>query len=342
MAAATCAVMCAATLLSALPASAQSTADQLGSARVKAQRVKAEYERIAEAYAQAEHNVARASTQMQQTRDDIAAAQDDMAGLKKQLRQRVRTAYQMRGVGFFQFLLEAQSFREFSLRLTTLQRQSLNDEGLILQLRRKRAELELRQRELRSERSVYQSEKAAYERQGRLMSISLSQANRLVADLKNQLTREQIAALFRVSRGDGGGGMSIPLDSCPVAGPHSVMNNWGAPRGGGTRRHQGNDIMGPYGTPLVAVVSGTVTRAGSSGDPNGGTYVYVFGAGTEYYYAHLAQLTSRPGQKVGAGQEVGTLGDSGNAKGGPPHLHFEIHPGGGAPIDPYPSLSAVC
>ena len=244
----------------------------------------------------------------------------------------------MGGVGFFQFLLEAHSFRDFNLRLTTMERQALADEGLLLQLRHKRAELELKQRLLDGEKRDLESRLHSYEEQGRRASISLSQANALVRELQGQLSREQIAKLFSISARTGG--RVIPLDSCPVDPPHVVTNSWGAPRGGGTRRHKGNDIMASMGTPLRAVNSGTITRISNGG--LGGLALYLWDGSTEFYYAHLSKVSVSTGQHVGAGGRVGDVGDSGNAKGGPPHLHFEIHPGGGAAIDPYPSLSGVC
>ena len=336
--------MCsAALLLATTPADAQSTKSQLDAARRRATEVKSEYERIADAYADAEHQLQDTQTRLGRTKAEISRAEGDIGELKEQLKDRVRTQYRMRGLGFFHFLLEAESFRDFSVRLMSLQRQSLEDEGLILQLRKKRAELELREAELDRQQDAYASQKAAYEAQGRRLTISLSQANKVVADLKGRLAREQIQRLFSISRstgGGGGGGRVIPLTRCPVDPPNVVTNSWGASRGGGSRRHKGNDIMASHGTPIRAVNGGTVTRTGSGG--LGGISLYLWDGANEYYYAHLAKLSVSSGQKVSAGALVGTNGDTGNARGGPPHLHFEIHPGGGAAIDPYPSLSQVC
>jgi murein DD-endopeptidase MepM/ murein hydrolase activator NlpD len=326
-------------LVGTAPTGAQSTQSRLDSARQQAGRAKAAYQRIAEAYAQAEQDLQETQGRITRTQGEISRAEDDLGKLQESLKDRVRQAYRMRGVGFFQFLLEAESFRDFSLRLVTLQQQTLTDEDLILQLRKKRAELDLRQRELDRQRGIFASQKEGYASQGRQLRISLEQANSLVRDLQGQLSREQINALFRVG-GSGVRGITIPLDACPVSGPHTVTNSFGAPRGGGTRRHQGNDIMAPMGAPVVATVSGRVTRTGSGG--LGGVALYLFGGGTEFYYAHLSNLSVGAGQSVSAGQRLGSNGNTGNASGGPPHVHFEIHPGGGRAIDPYPSLSRVC
>ncbi|HEX2038827.1 MAG TPA: peptidoglycan DD-metalloendopeptidase family protein [Acidimicrobiales bacterium] len=125
---------------------------------------------------------------------------------------------------------------------------------------------------------------------------------------------------------------------CPVQGPHSFSNDWHQPRSGG-RLHQGNDILAPRGTPVVASVSGTVLPHRSS---LGGLSYYLSGDdGNVYFGTHLQTVTGTSGH-VAAGTVIGSVGNTGNASGGPTHLHFEIHPGGGAPVNPYPTLVKYC
>jgi len=123
---------------------------------------------------------------------------------------------------------------------------------------------------------------------------------------------------------------------CPVDGPTAFGDTWGAPRPG-DRRHLGTDFISPRGTPLVAVVSGVATAGQND---LGGNVVYLAGDdGHRYYYAHL----DRWGQlgRVAAGEVIGFVGDTGNAV-GVPHLHFEIRPGGGPSVNPFPTVLVFC
>jgi murein DD-endopeptidase MepM/ murein hydrolase activator NlpD len=125
---------------------------------------------------------------------------------------------------------------------------------------------------------------------------------------------------------------------CPVQGPHSFSNDFGAPRSGG-RSHQGNDILAPRGTPVVASVAGVASENHS---PLGGNSYFLKGKdGNTYFGAHLDSYTGSWGS-VAAGTVLGYVGTTGDARGGPPHLHFEIHPGGGAAVNPYPTLVKYC
>ncbi len=126
----------------------------------------------------------------------------------------------------------------------------------------------------------------------------------------------------------------------PVQGPNSFVDTWGAPRSGG-RSHKGTDIMTARNTPIVAVTNGVIRKTSPSDAGLGGITIYLTGDdGNVYYYAHLSSIEGgiKAGVRVEIGQVIGYAGNTGNASGGAVHLHFEIRPGGGAAINPYPTL----
>ena len=135
-------------------------------------------------------------------------------------------------------------------------------------------------------------------------------------------------------------GMPAPASlAMPVQGvlPRALRDTWHAARGQG-RKHEGIDIFARRGTPVLAATEGIVLRVGSN--RLGGLVVWVLGPALErHYYAHLDDW--REGLAVGdvvlPGDVLGYVGDTGNARGTPPHLHYGIYADGGA-LDPLPRL----
>ncbi|MFZ4812177.1 MAG: M23 family metallopeptidase [Ilumatobacteraceae bacterium] len=142
----------------------------------------------------------------------------------------------------------------------------------------------------------------------------------------------------------GGDAPAVTLAAFPVQGPCWFTDSWLANRGGG-RKHEGVDLIAKSGQYLYAVVDGTLTRQvfDRPGSRSGNAWWLTAGDGskTYYFYAHLSAFA--PGLSVGstvvAGQIIGYVGRTGNAGG--PHLHFEIHPGGGAAVNPTASVKAI-
>jgi murein DD-endopeptidase MepM/ murein hydrolase activator NlpD len=116
----------------------------------------------------------------------------------------------------------------------------------------------------------------------------------------------------------------------------AVHGPFGAPRDGGRRRHEGIDIFAPRGAPAIAAVDGWIT--GSTTNRLGGNVVWLWAPslGLALYYAHLDRHAVARGDRVMAGDVVGYVGTTGNARGTPPHLHFGIYARGEGAIDPAP------
>jgi peptidoglycan LD-endopeptidase LytH len=140
----------------------------------------------------------------------------------------------------------------------------------------------------------------------------------------------------------GGGTLRVAVRAAPalrfpVANvmAHAIQSPFGAPRDGGRRQHEGVDIFASRGTPVVSASDGIVMRVGES--RLGGRVIWVWDTsrGVRLYYAHLHEQLVSTGTRVQAGDVIGTVGNTGNARGTPPHLHFGIYDTGRGAIDPF-------
>ncbi|HXV85512.1 MAG TPA: M23 family metallopeptidase [Gemmatimonadales bacterium] len=139
-----------------------------------------------------------------------------------------------------------------------------------------------------------------------------------------------------------GGRVSVTLSAhaslaFPVVGRDldAARSGFGAPRDGGRREHHGVDIFAPRGTPVLAAVAGRVTRVGSRGI--GGNVVWLRETrwGRRLYYAHLDRFAVEEDTWVQPGDTLGFVGNTGNARTTPPHLHFGIYQRGEGPVNPH-------
>ncbi len=142
---------------------------------------------------------------------------------------------------------------------------------------------------------------------------------------------------------DGGGDYRISVRANPSVQfpvehltPRAVQSRFGATRDAGRRLHEGIDIFAPRGTPVVAATDGWIGSSMTNG--LGGNVVWVWSPlrGVNTYYAHLDRQAVSPGQRVIAGDVVGYVGNTGNARGGPTHLHFGVYVTGQGSVDPLP------
>ena len=171
------------------------------------------------------------------------------------------------------------------------------------------------------------------------------ECNRLYRQRQDELARAR--ALEAARRGGTAAGVGpdvTPGFVCPMdPAATSFINDWGFPRSGG-RTHRGNDLFAPRGQPVYAVADGVVTLVQGG---LGGIGVWLSSNyGVDFYYAHFQGYASglSSGTRVSKGQLIGYNGNTGNARTTPPHVHFQLHPGGrtSQPFNPYPTLVRAC
>jgi murein DD-endopeptidase MepM/ murein hydrolase activator NlpD len=320
-------------LLAAVPARAD-TKSELDSAKARAAQVQSELNRATAAYLAAQSRLEQTEDRIAQTRAEIEATKARLNKIRVGLASRAREAYERGAGSTLELLLSATTFSQFSDRVVFLDRMSQADADLILKAQVEQEKLSRQEADLAALSEEQRATAGLLARQEATIASKFRELEALVGELTAQAQAEaRLASIVNVVQGSG-------LNACPVAGPRSFWNDYGQPRSGG-RSHQGNDILAPYGTPVVAAQSGTFQATSNS---LGGISAFVYGdRGDLTYYAHLSGYSgASSGSHVSAGQQIGMVGRSGNAQGGPPHLHFEYHPGGGGPTNPYPYLVAVC
>jgi murein DD-endopeptidase MepM/ murein hydrolase activator NlpD len=269
---------------------------------------------------------------LNKTNRKIAKTKKQLASATRQLNFRANNIYRRENLDLVGFLVGAQSFEEFASRMDYLSRIGTADARAVAEVKRLRRSLFTEKKRLVAERKVRSKEAARLKRQRNALQKRLASTEAEFRKVQRQLDASRSGGSLPagIAGAAGPNGMVFP-----VRGSNYYSNTWGASRSGGRRRHQGTDIMARRGTPVVACVSGTV-RVGSNG--LGGRTIWLRGKnGWSYYYAHLDRFVVRSGS-VRAGQVIGTVGSTGNAAASSPHLHFQMHRGGGAPTNPYPYL----
>lgn len=268
----------------------------------------------------------------------LAQAEGRMGELKKATADRAVVAYKSQSLGAFDSFDGADAM-ESARRETLLAKVNAADTDTFQELEVLASDLHEQKNNMASRRLEQRRALDSLSREERALQARLNDTARAQKDLEAQLAKE---ALLRRAGGASRGPFVInpgggPF-TCPIRGPVAFTDDWGAPRSGG-RTHKGTDLMSPRDTPNVAVVPGSVTEQNGG---LGGLALWLRGDnGTTYYYAHLDTAVVSSG-RVAQGQVIGMTGNTGNARGGPTHTHFEIHPGGGAAVNPYPTMRQYC
>jgi murein DD-endopeptidase MepM/ murein hydrolase activator NlpD len=298
------------------------------------------------------------TSELQDTRFELAEAQAEYQGLKSDLEERARQAYITGPGSGIEFLLGATSIADLSARMEYVNALSQEDVDLATEVQNVRNTLAAEKKDqeklqakaakalekVKAEEALLDAKLAEQQDVLDDLDAKKARAEDLVQDLEKRYKRE-LAAMFDVQFFDG------VFKVCPVDQPRAVYDGFGAPRyAGGYHPHAGNDIIAPQGTPIRATFDG-YAQAGTN--TLGGYSVNVSGALGYTYNAHLMQ----PGftGQVSAGQIVGYVGETGDTA--TPHDHFEWHPNVihanwpaspygysviGDAINPFPLLAQVC
>ncbi|MEX0863490.1 MAG: M23 family metallopeptidase [Acidimicrobiia bacterium] len=306
------------------------------------------FEEAALAYEQVLNDVDRLERQQTRIQGSVDSNADELLVIEDQIEERAVQLYMQGGLSSPGIIFSASSVDRFLTTTEFLSSAALGGQASIDELFAARGELERFQVDLdgvHQELEVKEEEaNDLVTRQTEAMEAEQASYARLSSrcqELNAKYEAEQAAAAA-AARQRAAGSVQVGSFICPFTpGRTSFINSWGFPRSGG-RRHKGTDLFAAWNEPMYAVASGVV-HIGNSG--LGGKTIWLTGGnGVAFYYAHLSDWNVSSGQRVNQGQTIGFNGDSGNASGGAPHLHFEIHPGGrGSPaVNPYPTLVLYC
>ena len=307
------------------------------------------YEDIRDEIFEVEYQLERLDTRISQDRDEVAT-------LEESTRQLLVQAYVNRTPSTVGIALEAASIQDLVARQSLLDRANTLSFTSIDRLEVVSRELDRLTDQFEVDRTRLQDLEAEAELALAQLTVVLDraqeefgrrdaaarEAQRLwEAELARRRAAEERRRRAAAASSGGSNGTAVGGLVCPQAQPRFFRDTWGAPRSGG-RRHQGTDIFGAKGNRVFAVTSGSI-RTGSGG--LGGISIWLNGDdGNSYYYAHLSGYADGigSGTHVAQGSVIGFVGNTGNARGGSHHTHFEIHPGGGSAVNPYWTLSRIC
>jgi murein DD-endopeptidase MepM/ murein hydrolase activator NlpD len=182
--------------------------------------------------------------------------------------------------------------------------------------------------------SLLNDRTAAVSRDSRRDALEDAADEKLVEQAEQQ-ARERNAALAKFAKQAEAQAAKIALNQwvLPVDGYHltATFGEWGL----WSSYHTGLDFAADYGAPIKAMAGGEVTEVGYDGS-YGNKVVITLDDGTELWFCHMSGFATSTGEEVRAGDVIGYLGDTGNTTG--PHLHLEVRPGAGDPVDPYAAM----
>jgi murein DD-endopeptidase MepM/ murein hydrolase activator NlpD len=340
----------------AAPAGAEVTQEELAEARAEVSEITSELDDELEALNDALGEMYLLQDRITNIEAEMAARDREIALAALAAREQARSMYVSAGSAQFQAAVNPDGITTLGTRTAYLDAVVDLDVDAVNQLEFLQNDLLRLQGELDSMAAQQEDLAARLEVSSNEITRALEDANEeyqalyaqwLVEEEQRRIAAEQarLAAeaeearrIAEESGWNSSAGTSTRGRTCPVAGAHHFVYDWLDPRPGG-RLHHGLDMVAAAGTPLVAVENGTVYSLNSH--YLGGIGLYLRGDSTDiYYYAHMSGYNVSEGQRVGRGQVIGWVGNSGNAV--IPHLHLGYQPGGGHLTNPFQLMEKLC
>lgn len=317
--------------------------NQIGNTRDRLSGLRSEVARLRGQVSIAKVEYEEAASRLATTEAEQAEIQADYEEVQGVMDARARDAFIAGPTGGLEVLLGSSSLTDVTERSTYMNALQAQDANVARRLKSLRHDLQAAKHEQRLEAKEAESLLSYLGSQQDELRVKVDDQNAVLSELAKQLRQarvlekkwgikvDKIAEKLNAAVVGGNG----PLYACPLPDYTWLSDDWLAPRVG--HLHQGNDIGGAYGIDVVAPFDG---KAVSSSDSLGGITIKVYGKEGYVYNAHLSKITKTG--RVEAGEVIGQNGDSGNAQGTSPHVHFEWHPGGGDAVDPHEFLLEVC
>jgi len=295
--------------------------------------LRAESKRAGDAYSKAYWKLDATNAKLAKTNSALADTREKLAQASARLGSHAAEMYRQGEIDYLALLLTSDTMDDMFVRLEYVSRIGQQDAEVVGEVKALQADLVKRKADILAVKEDQAAEAGELKKKAAALDKKLkgvqSEYEKVQAKLDAALKKQNPGGSSTRRYPAGPNGMVFP-----VQGSYYYSDTWGAARSGG-RTHKGTDIMARSGTPCVAVLPGTVrTKYNSLG---GKTIWLTATNGWAFYYAHLSSYVRTSGS-VQAGELIGRVGSTGNASASAPHLHFEIHPGGGAAVNPYPYL----
>ncbi len=326
-------------------AEAEAALDELRQANARLDSALAEYHIL-------EHEMEELTWKITQLTDRIKDYEGEVRDLRNRAEDLIAGAYMSGGTDLVEIALEVDSIQDLLAGQVLLDRAADNDlvsvtrlDAVRREMNRLKDDLDVDQARVVELRAAAEANVIALDELQREAAAAFRKAQEKAADelakyLAEKKRREIEEAARRRGAAAGLPADATPWFQCPVP-SGSFINDWGFARSGG-RTHKGTDVFAPKGTKILAPDSGRVSLR--SNDLGGVTIWLTGDNGISFYLAHLDGYASGldSGDRVSKRDVIGYVGNTGNARGTSPHLHFQLHPGGGSAVNPFPTLRHYC